>query len=331
MKKQLLELHKSLLFNVPLTTPSLKTYAIMDTTGDESIHEKMLFSGLNYVDLWHEDLWEHEFETPLSLVELDKENDFTDYLLNAHEDQLAIYFISPYDLYTLQEYYSKFNYPLFYVDTEKFQGMEHIYLYFYKASILPNYINTLYSHEKVDEFFAGVALWLVPDAYEGTELYLAFKDKNAEIDDVNIELETLIDEPNPMLNFDTVSFPSIPNLADYAHDVTIDETQLNLFKEQKRLRFVENTFEWAEDDEYTFMRSKEQNTQRALQLFDESVNIGIESELGSYRYIVYGLLIPKPIQETPLFGQLQKLSNEDDKLETLAQAIWNVTRIKRSA
>lgn len=331
MTKKLLDLHKALLFSVPLTTPTLKTYAIMDTTGDESIHEKMLFSGLNYVDLWHEDLWDHEFEIPLSLVELEKDNAFTDYLLNSHEDQLAIYFVSPYDIDTLQQYYSKFNYPLIYVNTEKFQGFANIYLYFYKADILPRYINTLYTEEKVDEFFAGVAVWLVPDAYEGTELYIAFRDKNNQVDDVNLELEHLKDEPNPMLNFDNVRFPNIPNLADYAHDVTVDEEQLRLFKEQKRLRFVENTFEWAEDDEYTFSRSQKENTQRALQLFDESISIGIESELGSYRYIVYGLLISKPIQETPLFTQLKNLANEDEKIEALGQAIWSITRQKRSA
>jgi hypothetical protein len=291
----------------------------------------MLFSGLNYVDIWHEELWNHEFEIPLSLVELEKDNDFTDYLLNQHEEQLAIYFISPYDLYTLQQYYSKFSYPLIYVDTEKFKGEEHIYFYFYKAGVLPEYISTLYNSEKIDEFFAGVALWFVPDAYEGREAYIAFRDKDGVVEDVNLHLALFQDEPYPMFDFDMVSFPSVSNLADYAHEVIIDETQLNLFKEQERLTFIENVFEWAEDDEYTFMRSKEQNTQRALQLFDESVNIGIESELGSYRYIVYGLLIPKPIQETPLFEELQKLSNEEDKLETLAQAIWNVTRLKRSA
>ncbi len=331
MKKELLELHKALLFTVPLTTPTLKTYAIMDTTGDESIYEKMLYSGLDYVDLWHEDLWDHEFETPLSLVELEKDNDFTDYLLNSHENQLAIYFISPYDIDTLQQYYSKFNYPLFYVDTEKFQGMEHIYLYFYKADILPNYINTLYTSEKTDEFFAGVALWLVPDAYEGTELYIAFRDKDGEVDDVNLELELFKDEPSPMFNFDNVSFPNIPNLADHAHNIILDEEQFRLFKEQKRLRFVENTFEWAKDEEYNFSHSQELNTQRALHLFDESVSIGIESELGSYRYIVYGLLLLKPIQETPLFEQLKNLNDEDEKIEALGLSIWNITRKERSA
>jgi len=76
MKNRYQALYKQLLFRLPNTTPALKTYAIVDSIRDESVKEKIPWSGLNHLDLWHEELWEHELEVPLYL--------------------LASYFISPY-------------------------------------------------------------------------------------------------------------------------------------------------------------------------------------------------------------------------------------------
>ena len=111
MTKQLLALQKELLFTLPSTTPSLKTYAIVDSLRDKTIKDKIVWSGLEYLDLWHDDLWEFEQEVPLFLIKLEKENELTDYLLNSTEKGSVSYCISPYRIEVLQRYYSFFTHP----------------------------------------------------------------------------------------------------------------------------------------------------------------------------------------------------------------------------
>ena len=147
MKKELVALYKELLFNVPQTTPTLKTYAIVDSIRDEAVKEKIVFSQLNHTDLWHEELFENEQEVPLYLIELEKENDLLDYLLSKHKESIATYLISPYDIKTLQAYYRFFTYVT--IDIEQDNEAEAIFG-FYDPNVLPNYIQTLHTQEKID-------------------------------------------------------------------------------------------------------------------------------------------------------------------------------------
>ncbi len=342
MSKKYITLQKNLLFNLPSTTPKLKTYAIVDSLRDESVKEKIPWSGLNYLDLWHEDLWEHELKIPLYLVELEEENAFTEYLLSNRDKELASYFISPYRLEVLQHYYNFFTYPE--IDKEGFEkygrkeatpkGKEwsrKAYFGFYGANVLADYIETLYSEEKIDEFFAGVAMWLVPSSEEESYLYIAYRDKEGWIDDVNLDLSQLRDIEAPMLDFDRVSFPTIPNLEDYAHEVTLDLKQMELFEQRHRRKFVDNVFYWAEREGYTFYHSKEFNKKRAFELFGEANSLGLESEDAVYKYIIYALLVLKPMEETTVYQKLRQMPNEKTKTALLTQEIWKILQFQRRA
>jgi hypothetical protein len=342
MKKELITLQKNLLFNLPPTTPSLKTYAIVDSLRDESVKEKIPWSGLNYLDLWHEELWEHELEVPLYLVELEEDNEFTEYLLVNSDKDLASYLISPYRLEVLQHYYSFFTYPE--IDKEGFekygrkeqtpagtQWSRKVYFGFYDANVLADYIQTLYTEEKIDEFFAGVAMWLVPSGTEESELYIAFRDKTGIVDDVNLDLTQLLEVENPMLSFDTVSFPTIPNLEDYAHEITLDLKQMELFEQRHRRKFIDNVFYWAQKEKYIFPNTVEESKKRALILFDEANALGLESEEPVYQYIVYALLVDRPMHETIVYQKLTHMQKEESKSKLLIQEIWRVLQFQRRA
>ena len=342
MSKKYITLQKNLLFNLPSTTPKLKTYAIVDSLRDESIREKIPWSGLDYLDLWHEDLWEFEQEVPLFLIKLEKENELTDYLLHSTEKGSVSYCISPYRLEVLQHYYNFFTYPE--IDKEGFKkygrdeptpkGMEwsrKVYFGAFASDTLPDYIETLYSEEKIDEFFAGVAMWLVPSSVQESELYIAFRDKEGQVDDVNLDLNQLLEIETPMLNFDTVSFPTIPNLEDYAHEVTLDLKQMELFEQRHRRKFIDNVFYWAQKEGYTFYHPKEFNKQRALELFSEANTLGLESEDAVYKYIIYALLVLKPMQETTVYQKLRQMPNEETKTALLTQEIWKILQFQRRA
>ncbi|SFV62914.1 hypothetical protein MNB_SV-8-178 [hydrothermal vent metagenome] len=340
MKNRYQALYKQLLFTLPNTTPALKTYAIVDSIRDESVKEKIPWSGLNHLDLWHEDLWEHELEVPLYLVELEEDNELTEYLLANKDKDLASYFISPYRLDVLQHYYNFFTYPE--IDKEGFEkygrkeatpkGKEwsrKAYFGFYDATVLADYIQTLYTEEKIDEFFAGVAMWFVPSSTQESELYIAFRDKEGQVDDVNLDLNQLLEVEAPMLNFDTVSFPTIPNLEDYAHEVTLDLKQMELFEQRHRRKFIDNVFFWAKRDGWAFYGEENANKQKAMMMFDEANALGIETESAVYRYIVCGLSLDKPLKETALYDELRALHTPEQKEKQLQNQLWKILQYQR--
>jgi len=325
MKNELIALYKELLFTVPNTTPTLKTYAIVDSIRDEKVKEKILFSGLNHTDLWHEELFENEQEVPLYLIKLEKENDLLDYLLDNHTKSIATYFISPYNLDTLQRYYSYFTHVNIEVEPGEFQkGI----FGFYDPNILPNYIQTLHTQEKIDEFFAGVAIWLSLHVEKEDELYIAYRTKDAQVDDVALQLTQLTKEENPMLNFDDVSLPTLANLEEYAHEVFIDQIQIEMFDDVEKRRFVDGIFEEYYRKGYTFYLNEDFNKERSLDLFDEAERLGLSSESGKYKYILLSLLLPKPLHEMKLYLHLQQ-EVEANKIELLDKAITEVMKKRR--
>jgi hypothetical protein len=321
MKKELIALYKELLFNVPQTTLTLKTYVIVDSIRDEKVKEKILFSELNHVDLWHEELFENEQDVPLYLVELEKENELLDYLLTQHTKSIATYFISPYSLETLQTYYSMFTHVN--IEVEENNINKGIFG-FYDPNILSNYIQTLYTPEKVDEFFAGAAMWLSPSVDIETELYIAFRDKEGEIDDVTLDLETLLQEDNPIFNFDNASLPTLPNLEAYAHEVNIDHTQVKMFDDVEKVKFIDDIFEEYLQKGYNFYINEQRDKKRALLAYNEAENLGVSTEGGYYKYILLSLFLPKPISELNLYNNLIEQPNEETKIKLIEQAIDEV-------
>lgn len=328
MTKEYINLYKTLLFNVPNTTPPLKTYAIVDSIRDEKVKEKILFSNLNHTDLWHEDLFENEQEVPLYLIELEKDNALLDYLLTQHKESIATYFISPYSLETLQSYYSMFTHVN--IEVEENNVNKGIFG-FYDPNILANYTQTLYTQEKVDEFFAGVAMWLSPSVEKVEELYLAYRTKEGEVDDVNLQLEPLLKEENPSFNFDDVSLPTLANLEEYAHEVEIDHTQVKMFDDVEKTRFINGIFREYKIKGYTFYHDNKFNKERSLIFFEESKNLGLLSEAGKYKYILLALLVSKSISELKIYSKLVLPSSEEEKISMLDTLITNIMEKRRIA
>jgi len=329
MTEALITLYKTLLFNVPNTTPALKTYAIVDSIRDEKVKEKILFSGLNTIDLWHEELFENEQDVPLYLIELEKDNELLDYLLNNHKKSIATYFISPYSLETLQSYYSTFTHVNIEIEENNF---EKGIFGFYDPNILANYIQTLYTEEKVDAFFAGVAMWLSPSVEKEDELYIVFRDKEGEVDDVNLQLAQFIKENATMLHFDDVAFPDISYLQ--AHEVYIDQKQIAMFDEMEKRKFVDDIFEEYKKEGHTFYYPEAFNKQRALGLFDEAKSIGISSEAGIYLYILLTLLYIEPLQNFKIYQEIKSAEHIEYKIVLMEDEIERIitnARIKNGS
>ena len=327
MTQELISLYKRLLFAVPNTTPRLKTYAIVDSVRDESVNEKVAFSMLNHVDLWHEEFWENEQDVPLYLVELEKDNDFTDYILSQHNESIATYFISPYGLEALRAYYRMFTLVTLEQEIDTF---ERVLFGFYDPNVLPEYVESLHNEDKIDEFFMGTAMWLMPNIEKEEILYIAFRDKKGNIEDVNIDLIAFENEPFPSLDFQSVSLPNTPNLQTYAHEVSIEYAQLQIMEEIDRKKFIKKLFKRAQKDDYIFYGDIKENQKTALVLLNEAENIGInaDDEDNLYRYIVLSLLSLRPLQEMFFYKKFIE-ANMSEKERILKDALWTIVKEKR--
>ena len=331
MTEEHIALHKRLLFALPSTTPTLKVYAIASSVRDDSLKEKVPFSLLDYVDLWHEDLWELEQERPLYLIELEKDNDLTDYLLSQHKESIATYFISPYSLEALRAYYRMFTH----VKLEIEEGvLEDAMFVFNDPNTLPRYIKSLYTQKKVDEFFVGTAMWLMPDIEKEEELYLAFRDKRGEVEDVHIDLAPLEHEPFPSLDFETVSLPHTPELETYTHEVNIDFEQFEILRKYKTEKFAQILLAKMIKDGY-IPQEEEHHKEKVMMLIAEAqaLDLGMDAQKENeenndeiYKYVLCAWLTVVSMQETKLYQELLTLSDASAKVELLNQVIWKLTQ-----
>jgi len=327
MKKELIALYKTLFFTLPNTTPALKTYAIVDSARDETLKEKVMLSALPYVDLWHEDMFELEQDRPLYLVELEPKNTLIDTLLAQHKESVATYFVSPYDIETLQAYYSTFTY----VQIEEEEGVyEEAIFGYYDPNILPNYTQTLYMKEKVNEFFAGVAMWLVPSVEKEEVLYIAFRDKEEQVEDVNLQLEDLVEEKNPMLNFDDVRFPTQANLEVYGHEVKIDHIQMQVFDKLQKEVFVKESLQMYHAQGYTNITAIQTYIKKGLELLYQAMHAGVHADTALQRYMLLGLLLDKPLHAYNFYNDIIHAESQEEKTEVLEQLLWKLEKQRRT-
>ncbi|HIP02983.1 MAG TPA: DUF4123 domain-containing protein [Campylobacterales bacterium] len=323
MKKEYIKMVKSLLFSSQCGELNLTTYAIIDSLRDDKITEKLLFSDLKYVNLWDEDIEAQAQSVPLHLVALTKETDITTYLLENDEKSIATYFLSPYNLEDLQAYYASFTLPK--IEDTKDNFKKGVFG-FYDPNIVSNYLKTLYNQDKVDEFFAGIAVWFSPSAIKENEFYIAYRGIDAKVKDATLLVSTVNITENPlMLNFANISVPNIPNLEAYKTERTIDYVQVQIFREFAKKAFLEALFkEYIEEGE-VFYHSMDTYMELASPMYDEAKEVhNIQSEGGIYRYILLGLIALKPMNELSLYHKLQILTEEWEKVKLLDEQIIHI-------
>jgi hypothetical protein len=328
MKKELIELYKELFFELPKTTPSLKTYAVIDSIRAKAMELKklLLISNLDYVDLWHPQIEDNAEAVPLYLVELTKESEVFTYLLNNHEEKLATYFISPYDLKTFQRYYSRFTYPRIEIEEDDFR--EGVFG-FYDPTILKDYLQTLYTQEKVDEFFAGIGYCFAPSYEDETRFYMGWRDKNGKLDDVSLLLKNLLELKEPSLDFSRVSLPSIANLNDYVDDRVIDHMQVKMFDDMNLTNFIKALFKEYENEGIGINLDEEEKVKRAYVLVEEAKKLELKTQAGLYWYVLLGLALPDPIKEFQFYVDLENASNELEKIEIM-DSIWASMQLQKA-
>lgn len=314
MNKKTLDIYNKLLFS-----DNLKTYTIVDSLRDDSIQKKMFEIELQYCSLWHQEIEESTMDVPLYLVELKSEDEFLTYLLENHEKGLATYFQSPYDLKTLQNYYSTFTYPKIETQKDKFQkGV----FGFYDPTILPNYLETLYTQEKIDEFFARITLWLTPSLEDKLLAHLAFRTKQGTVENITLKLENFLNEENVTLNYNNISTPIMDNLERYVQERVIDYRQIKIFDKIEIEKFVDLVFlEFKANNEVLM---KDEATLKSLamsQFYTQGKALGLESEAGLYYFILFCCLDSKHVEDTEIKEKVYQFEEEFQKVKFLQKQI----------
>jgi len=318
MKKQYINHVKPLLFNAKNKERGLKTYAVVEQARHLKAFDELHFSTLNYVNLWHEGLGEEREIAALYLVELEEENTMVNYLLALHHEALAVYFLSPYNLETLRDYYHTFTMPSVERKPNEFQNAV---FGCFDPLVLPNYIETLYSPEKVREFFNGIALTLVPNSEETDKVQISYRVQTEKVESIEVDMSKPID-----FDINTILMNNEMVLGENIEQRTIDYKQIEIFEEFSKQTFLKRALRAYKNGESSEMINFENYDVRADRLFEEArEEHGIFSEAGVYRYILLGLLLEKPLSQFSFFTKISTFIHEKIKVDELDRLITYIT------
>ncbi len=319
MNKELITNYKKLLF--PSKGTNLKTYALIDSLRDKEVINKVFLSDLKYKYLWHDELFINSQKIPIFLVELQKDNDILDYLLSKTKESIATYFISSCSLKELQGYYSKFTHANIEVKPDDFRkGI----FGFYDPNILPNYIQTLYNQEKINEVFAGINAWLSPCIESNNSLFVAFKDKLGNLNNKTLLLENLEDKD---IFHDKLEQAGKIELQ--PHEIYIDRKQIEIFDYFEKIRYINGVLREYKVEGQVFYFNEERNKELAYGLYDEAKSLDIVSEAGIYRYILLGLTVLRPMNELKRYRNIVDLPNEADKIKVMNKMMNEIIERRR--
>jgi hypothetical protein len=274
----------------------------------------MVFSALNHLDLWAEELTENEVEVPLYLIQLNKEDALTTWLLENHDKHATTYFQSPYEIEDLQTYYSRYTFP--YVEMESNGYDDEIprgIFGFYDPKVLPDFIQSLYTQEKQEAFFAGIAVCFSPDvedvkrchAYYLKQEGVAYRDLDMHKKSRALNVKAFQEETLPYL-----SSEEIP---------TLDEKQIEIFERLNHERFVKEVLQEIE----TSLSDKE--IEKLLpSILEKSYyakeHLGIDSQANMARFVQVSTQLPKPIEyyaQSTEFKALKSVTEQSEKREIL--------------
>ena len=318
-----ISLYKKLLFTYPQESQDFKTYAIVDSIRDERIKEKMVFTELNYLDLWDEELFENEQKVPLFLIELKVEDALCNWLLKNHDKNASIYFQSQDTLETLQDYYSKYTFPYVQMKAKGYEDTPRGIFGFYDPKVLPDFMQSLYTQEKREHFFADITLLFCPDV-DKRDLCHIYYPKEGQTAYRSYTLE----EGTRLLNLKSISIP-IYNTLTNEEIPTIDEKQIAIFERLNHERFVKEVLQEIETS-LSDKEIKELLPSILEKSYYAKESLGIDSQANMARFVQVSTQLPKPIEyyaQSTEFKALQSITEQSEKREIL-QALMQKLNLK---
>ena len=129
-----------------------------------------------------------------------------------------------------------------------------------------------------------------------------------------------------MLNFDDVSLPTVPDLEAYAHEVSIDAKQMQIFDALQKERFVKEALQIYRDQGYTKIEPTQPWINKAVALLHEATQMGIKEDAILQEYMLLGLLLNKTPKEYTFYHTLVKLPTQEEKRDYIQQLLWQIEK-----
>jgi hypothetical protein len=313
MSKEILENYKELLFS-----DNIKTYAIADSLRDEKLRDKLIVSKSRFENLWHSSIVDDTNSVPLYLIELKEDDNLVNYLIEQHSKNLVIYFQSPYSMEKLREFYSSFT--LLDIELEEDTFKESLFG-FYDPLVFSNYVKTLYSQEKVEEFFQPSLAWFVPNSKKENECNMHYINDIEEVKSLKLEIDEK--SKSTFENLEIIDLNKSANI-DFKERREINHKQMLIFEQLEKEQFVSLLLEEYKEDGYVFDDFEDETLKEfALKVYDEAhgINIRINTEAGLYRYILISILLGKSINSIELYLELRENITLKQKVELLDKVL----------
>ena len=282
-----------------------------------------MFTELNYLDLWDEELFENEQKVPLFLIELKVEYALCNWLLKNHDKNASIYFQSQDTLETLQDYYSKYTFPYVQMKAKGYEDTPRGIFGFYDPKVLPDFMQSLYTQEKREHFFADITLLFCPDV-DKRDLCHIYYPKEGQTAYRSYTLE----EGTRLLNLKSISIP-IYNTLTNEEIPTIDEKQIAIFERLNHERFVKEVLQEIETS-LSDKEIKELLPSILEKSYYAKESLGIDSQANMARFVQVSTQLPKPIEyyaQSTEFKALQSITEQSEKREIL-QALMQKLNLK---
>jgi hypothetical protein len=321
-----IENYKKLLFTYPQEEQGYKTYAIVDSIRDEGIKEKMVFSELNYLDLWDAELVENEQETPLYLIELQEDDTLTAWLIENHDKGATVYLQSTYDIETIQAYYSGYTFPYVEMEAKGYDDETPRGIFgFYDPLVFPRFMQTLYTQEKRERFFAGASLFFIPSATQKNLCELYYLNKDAAI---ALKPWHTNKKPPHIKQEKLYANPRTPHYETH----TIDKKQVATLERLAYERFVKEVVEDLYDEGH-LAQAVETLLPKALDIAAYAKTLGIDSQANMARLIQIGLHLPKPIEHYANTNEFKAISQEHEQVKKrdLLQTLLKEMKLKEAS
>jgi len=271
-------------------------------------------------------LFENPQKVPLYLIELKAEDALSIWLIENHNKHAVTYFQSAYDIEALQAYYSRFTFPYVEMEAKGYDDETPRGIFgFYDPKVLPEYVQTLYTQEKREAFFSGIAVYFSPDtahherchAYYLTDKGIAYRDLDVSRKHRPIN-QAAYETPLHTLESDTIP--------------TLDKKQIAIFERLAHERFVKEVVE----DLYVeghLAQDVETLLPKALDIAAYAKTLGVDSQANMARLIQIGLHLPKPIEHYANTNEFKAISQEHEQLKKrdLLQTLLKEMKLKEAS
>jgi len=307
----------------------IKTYVIVDCASDEQHYKQLLSMDIPHAILYKDDDAKNLETVAPYLIELDPEQDYTQWLLNEHwGTHSVIYIKSHYAIEPLAEHFRRYTKVVVEPRENDNRNDETLAFFaFYDPRVLKDYFTVL-TKEQMTEFCQPIICFNYEDEQQPDSLLTSYLKNSGEQWNTlvtklnqkpvaeNTDPNTEASDAEPLAELkDDIEVPIMPVILTTAQQDALDEGQCRKFCRQL-LEDMQDHYNVSPKD-----------IDKAIYYSKEADGIGLYFPATQSRYILTALLIDdSPIAVSKRLQESLKIANdEESRMQVLEQALEELT------